>query len=234
MGQIEVGECLSDRPQRRVVRGAGALPASAVVHGQTAAVNERALGEVGDVRVAPTIEVCEEPGEHPQDEVGRQMKSRFPLAALEPGQPLSGGTTNALSALCTLPRCHALTPSLSRAVVVAISAWTGPPYAILFADAAPREEIGGSASTTLTSPPDRFLFIVSRGNTKLASYLQNHFTGDATVQVVVDRRHGERRQQTTDMATDRRRGDRRSRPHVDKELRLTSFAIVTLSDSAAL
>jgi len=104
----------------------------------------------------------------------------------------------------------------------------------LFADAAPREEIGGSASTTLTSPPDRFLFIVSRGNTKLASYLQNHFTGDDTVQVVVDRRHGERRQQTTDIATDRRRGDRRARPHVDKELRLTSFAIVTLSDSAAL
>jgi hypothetical protein len=104
----------------------------------------------------------------------------------------------------------------------------------LFSDAASREEIGGGTPTALTSPPDRFLFIVSRGNTKLASYLQNHFTGDATVQVVVDRRYGERRQQTTDIATDRRRGDRRSRPHVDKELRLTSFAIVTLSDSAAL
>ena len=80
----------------------------------------------------------------------------------------------------------------------------------------------------LTSPSDRFLFIVSRGNAKLASYLQNHFTGDTTVRVVVDRRHGERRQRTADIPTDRRRADRRSRPHVDKELRLTSYAIVTL------
>jgi hypothetical protein len=84
----------------------------------------------------------------------------------------------------------------------------------------------------LTSPPDRFLFIVSRGNTKLASYLQNHFTGDTTVRVVVDRRHGERRQRSADVTADRRRADRRTRPHVDKELRLTSFAIVTLPESA--
>jgi len=105
----------------------------------------------------------------------------------------------------------------------------------LFADAAPPDAIGESAPTTLTSPPDRFLFIVARSNAKLASYLQNHFSGDATVQVVVDRRHGERRQQSADIATDRRRADRRSRPHVDKELRLTSFAIVTLPspDSAS-
>jgi len=98
----------------------------------------------------------------------------------------------------------------------------------LFADATSREPIGGGAPTALTSQPDRFLFIVSRGNAKLASYLQNHFSGDATVQVVVDRRYGERRQQSADVATDRRRADRRSRPHVDKDLRLTSFAIVTL------
>ncbi|MGH7302446.1 MAG: hypothetical protein ACRELZ_04090 [Candidatus Rokuibacteriota bacterium] len=99
----------------------------------------------------------------------------------------------------------------------------------MFADAAPREETGGGAPTALTGSPDRFLFIVSRGNAKLAGYLQKHFAGDATVQVVVDRRHGQRRQQTADVGTDRRRADRRSRPHVDKELRLTSFAIVTLS-----
>ena len=156
------------------------------------------------------------------------MKSRFPLAALEPGQPLSGGPMRAFSALLTLPRCHSPTLSLSRAVALAISASWGGPCAILFPDAAPREETGGGSPTDLTGPPDRFLFIVSRRNAKLASYLQHHFTGDATVQVVVDRRDGERRQQTADVATDRRRADRRSRPHVDKELRLTSFAIVTL------
>ena len=105
----------------------------------------------------------------------------------------------------------------------------------MFADAAPREAIGGGAPTALTSPPDRFLFIVSRTNAKLARDLQTQFTGDATVQVVVDRRHGERRRQSTGVAAERRRADRRVRPHVDKELRLTSFAIVTLpaSDPAA-
>lgn len=82
--------------------------------------------------------------------------------------------------------------------------------------------------TGLTGTPDRFLFVVSRDNAKLATYLQQHFTGQATVQVVVDRRYGERRQGATDVAPDRRRTDRRSRPHVDKELRLTSYAIVTL------
>jgi len=99
----------------------------------------------------------------------------------------------------------------------------------LFADA-PRDDIGGGAPMALTSPPDRFLFIVSRGNAKLASELQHHFTGDTTVQVVVDRRYGERRQQSADVTADRRRADRRTRPHVDKELRLTSFAIVTLPE----
>jgi hypothetical protein len=98
----------------------------------------------------------------------------------------------------------------------------------VFADGAPREEIGEGAPTALKGPPDRFLFIVSRSNAKLANYLQHHFTGDTTVRVVIDRRHGERRQQAAGVATDRRRADRRSRPHVDKELRLTSYAIVTL------
>jgi hypothetical protein len=98
----------------------------------------------------------------------------------------------------------------------------------VFADASPRDGIGGGGPLALKSSPDRFLVIVSRGSAKLAGYLQNHFSGDATVQVIVDRRYGERRQQKADVVTDRRRADRRSRPYVDKELRLTSFAIVTL------
>jgi len=100
----------------------------------------------------------------------------------------------------------------------------------LFADAGRHDETGEDASLTLASPPDRFLFIVSRANVKLASYLQHHFTGDTTVRVIVDRRHGERRQQTAQVGAERRRADRRSRPQVDKELRLTSFAIVTLPE----
>src|SRR5262249_39020954 len=124
------------------------------------------------------------------------------------------------------------TPSLSRAVDLAISASTARACAILFANAAP-DEIGGGAPTALTNPPDRFLLIVSRGNTKLATYLQGHFAGDTTVQVVVDPRHGERPQQTAAAVPERRGADRRSRPHVDKALRLTSFAIVTLPAAPA-
>jgi len=101
----------------------------------------------------------------------------------------------------------------------------------LVADAAAHDETGEGTLLSLAGPPDRFLFIVSRGNVKLASYLQQHFTGDTTVRVIVDRRHGERRQQSTPHVTsERRRADRRMRPHVDKELRLTSFAIVTLPE----
>ena len=83
---------------------------------------------------------------------------------------------------------------------------------------------------SVTTPPGRFLFIVSRSNAKLAGELQQHFSGSPSVQVVVDRRFGERRQQTADITSERRRADRRTRPHVDKELRLTSFAIVTLPE----
>ena len=84
---------------------------------------------------------------------------------------------------------------------------------------------------------NRFLLIVSRGNEALASYLEQHFKGDSTVQVMVDRRHGERRQSRSPSLTpeapttgeaERRRNDRRGHPEVDNELRLTSFAIVPL------
>jgi hypothetical protein len=81
----------------------------------------------------------------------------------------------------------------------------------------------------VTATPDRFLFIVARSNEKLASYLQRHFKGDATVQVVIDRRYGERRHgSSAPIATERRRAERRLRPHIDRELQLTSYAIVTL------
>jgi D-serine deaminase-like pyridoxal phosphate-dependent protein len=81
----------------------------------------------------------------------------------------------------------------------------------------------------MSATPDRFLFIVARNNEKLANYLQLHFRGDATVLVVIDRRHGERRHGTAAAVdAERRRTERRSRPHVDRELQLTSYAIVTL------
>jgi hypothetical protein len=82
----------------------------------------------------------------------------------------------------------------------------------------------------MTATPDGFLFIVARSNEKLANYLQQHFKGDTTVQVVIDRRYRERRQGTAAaaVAIERRCAERRARPHVDRELQLTSYAIVTL------
>src|SRR5262249_5247840 len=85
-GQVEIREGLGDRAKRRVVRGAGAQPAGAVVHGETAAMDERALGEVGDVRVALTIEMREQTREYPQHEVGRQVQGGFAVATLQSGQ----------------------------------------------------------------------------------------------------------------------------------------------------
>jgi hypothetical protein len=82
---------------------------------------------------------------------------------------------------------------------------------------------------------NRFLLIVSRANEALATYLEQHFKGDNTVQIMIDRRQDERRQRPrrpqaspSDPSPERRRNDRRSHPEVDNELRLTSFAIVTL------
>jgi hypothetical protein len=93
--------------------------------------------------------------------------------------------------------------------------------------------LSAGVTYALTSTPDRFLLIVSRGSEELANYLQQHFKGDGTVRVVVDRRQGNRRQSqrerpSEETNSDRRRNHRRARPDVDKELRLTSFAIVTL------
>src|SRR5262249_33557810 len=95
--QVEIGERLSARPQHTLVAGPRSKLTSEAVHAASAAVNQRSLGEVGDMRDAPTIEMCEQAGEHPEVEVGRQVQTAFPLAALEPRQPLSGGTMCALS-----------------------------------------------------------------------------------------------------------------------------------------
>ena len=64
-------------------------------------MNERALGEVGDVRIAATIEVREQTGEDPEHEIRREVQGGLPFTALEPGEPLRGGAAGALPALRT-------------------------------------------------------------------------------------------------------------------------------------
>ncbi len=72
----------------------------------------------------------------------------------------------------------------------------------------------------------RRLFIVAQDSPDLAGYLRERF--ESEVEVLLDRRRGERRRLDVSAVSDRRRGDRRSRPEIDKEVRLTSYAFVLL------
>jgi hypothetical protein len=74
----------------------------------------------------------------------------------------------------------------------------------------------------------RHLLIVSRDSPQLATYLRHHFSDAPEVEVLLDRRRRERRRHANGATPDRRRADRRIRQHVDKEIRLTSYAFVTL------
>ena len=73
------------------------------------------------------------------------------------------------------------------------------------------------------------LFIVSRQQPGLYSYLSREFTGEPEVRVILDRRLGERRQQEmgrTREASDRRHADRRGDTAVRAELNSLGYAFV--------
>jgi|GEM_PF-1352634 hypothetical protein len=55
------------------------------------------------------------------------------------------------------------------------------------------------------------LFIVARGHDRLYQDLREQFAANAEVEVVVDRRHAERRQKQSPPDTERRGSDRRDR-----------------------
>ena len=55
------------------------------------------------------------------------------------------------------------------------------------------------------------MFIVARGDDHLYEDLRQQFAENPEVEVLVDRRHGERRRSQTPSDPDRRRGDRRGR-----------------------
>ena len=72
----------------------------------------------------------------------------------------------------------------------------------------------------------RCLFIVARNQTDLWHYLRRDFAGDEEVQVLLDRRRGDRRQRHQVQEPERRRTDRRRQPSVDNDLRYRSFVIL--------
>jgi hypothetical protein len=80
---------------------------------------------------------------------------------------------------------------------------------------------------------DRHLFIVARDQVDLCSYLQREFSAEESVEVILDRRQGERRSGRDRRATprtqaepDRRSGERRSRGHLDVKLRALGYAML--------
>jgi hypothetical protein len=74
----------------------------------------------------------------------------------------------------------------------------------------------------------RHLFIISRETPYLADYMREQFRDEPEVQVLVDRRRQERRATPNPVDADRRSSDRRERREVDRELRESFHAFVTL------
>ena len=74
----------------------------------------------------------------------------------------------------------------------------------------------------------RYLFIVSLRHPALYDYLLERFLDDVKVQVILDRRLGERRRVEISVARELRRVDRRQPPDVGEELRRRSVFVVTI------
>jgi len=72
------------------------------------------------------------------------------------------------------------------------------------------------------------LFIVSRDHPDLYAYLRERFATDRGVEVILDRRLGQRRQRARPSELERRQNDRRQRPEIDLELQTRSHAIITI------
>jgi hypothetical protein len=72
----------------------------------------------------------------------------------------------------------------------------------------------------------RLVFIVSPGHRQLFESLSRTFAGDSSVQVIMDRRGGERRQRPEARSSDRRSSDRRRNKDVQKKLSQRGYAVV--------
>ena len=75
------------------------------------------------------------------------------------------------------------------------------------------------------------LFIVSRQQPDLYRYLSREFSTESDVEVVLDRRHGERRirgERRTTPRGDRRRTERRGQTDLGSQLNTLGYAFVRL------
>jgi len=63
--------------------------------------------------------------------------------------------------------------------------------------------------TADTEPPAQYLFIVARHRHDILTRVRERLRDDVRIEVIVDRRHGERRQSAEGQTLERRRADRR-------------------------
>jgi hypothetical protein len=69
------------------------------------------------------------------------------------------------------------------------------------------------------------LFVVARHNIQLYDYLKREYAGEP-VTVILDRRHGQRRERDETTATERRQAERRRQVQVDEAIRTRGLAVV--------
>ncbi len=69
----------------------------------------------------------------------------------------------------------------------------------------------------------RYLFIVSQGATDLYEHVKRNFACDREVEVLLDRRRGERRQRVEAYEPERRQADHRRPPGSHESLRSIGF-----------
>src|SRR5882672_5016696 len=97
----------------------------------------------------------------------------------------------------------------------------GPPQGPAPVPSVP-EELGRDESV-------KQIVVVERDRQKLYEYVKRAFSGNASVDVVLDRRRSERRGAgDRSRAPDRRRGDRRLMNEIDNHLRALGWAVVRL------
>ena len=70
------------------------------------------------------------------------------------------------------------------------------------------------------------LFIVSRQEPQLFAYLSREFASEDDVQVILDRRVGDRRKSTVTHPVERRQADRRTLAHVPRQISSLGYAFV--------
>jgi hypothetical protein len=78
----------------------------------------------------------------------------------------------------------------------------------------------------------RFLFIVARQLPGVYEHLRQQFNREPNVEVIFDRRKGDRREADADgyAGADRRQGDRRRNATADEQLRVMGYAFVRIPD----